>query len=49
MVDLNEIRDQEMEPLRQALSKVEDDEDEAVESPHPNRSTSAASGAIEDG
>ncbi|CCD72668.1 MFS domain-containing protein [Caenorhabditis elegans] len=48
MVDLNEIRDQEMEPLRQALSKVEDDEDEAVESPHPNRSTSAASGAIED-
>lgn len=48
MIDLNELREQEMEPLRQALSKVsdgDDHEDETVESPHVNRSTSAASGA----
>ncbi|ULT82264.1 hypothetical protein L3Y34_011911 [Caenorhabditis briggsae] len=48
MIDPNELRDQEMEPLRQALSKMsdgEDQEEETVESPHVNRSTSAASGA----
>ncbi|KAF1747869.1 hypothetical protein GCK72_024335 [Caenorhabditis remanei] len=46
MIDINEQREQEMEPLRQALSKVSDGEDdEVVESPHVNRSTSAASGA----
>lgn len=48
MIDINELRDQEMEPLRQALSKVSDgdeNEEEAVESPQVNRSTSAASGA----
>ncbi|PIC18249.1 hypothetical protein B9Z55_024209 [Caenorhabditis nigoni] len=48
MIDPNELRDQEMEPLRQALSKMsdgEDQEEETVESPHVNRSTLAASGA----
>ena len=50
MIDINEQREQEMEPLRQALSKVSDGEDdEVVESPHVNRSTSAASGANQEG
>ncbi|CAI2356845.1 unnamed protein product [Caenorhabditis sp. 36 PRJEB53466] len=44
MIDVNELRDQEMEPLRQALSKMSDGEDhEEVESPHANRSQSGAS------
>uniref|UniRef100_A0A8R1HY62 MFS_4 domain-containing protein n=1 Tax=Caenorhabditis japonica TaxID=281687 RepID=A0A8R1HY62_CAEJA len=47
MIDVNELRDQEMEPLRQVLSKISDgdeNEDENVESPQVNRSQSAASG-----
>lgn len=52
MINVNELRDQEMEPLRQALSKMsdgEDHEDEVVESPQVNRSQSAASGANQEG
>lgn len=51
MIDINELRDQEMEPLRQALSKMsdgEDHEDETVESPHANRSATSPGNQDED-
>ncbi|CAI5455978.1 unnamed protein product [Caenorhabditis angaria] len=48
MIDPNELREQEMEPLRQALSKMSDGDEEEVssnnvESPQVNRAASAQS------
>ncbi|CAB3410252.1 unnamed protein product [Caenorhabditis bovis] len=44
MINVNELREQEMQPLKQALSKMSDGEEDGVESPNAIRSTSAASG-----